>query len=135
MVNFHEMKQGDYVIVDFEGQRRRGEVLEVNPGDHKVYVETDVQPFWYEVKDIYPIPLNDEELHSLKFVKETNDDGTVKYKKGPFRIMLERAGDFSDFEMWYREDLRQHPNVHAVHQLQNHYYDMTKVHLTKEVMV
>ena len=42
--------------------------------------------------------------------------------------------DGSKLDMWWREDRRTHPNVHFIHQLQNHYLDMTKVHLTNEVM-
>ena len=97
-------------------------------------METDVQEFWYDQEDLYPIPITDESMKSLSFTKETMADGVVKYKKGSFRMVIPKENDFSIVEMWYREDRRDHPNVHYVHQLQNHYLQMTKVHLTKEVM-
>ena len=62
------------------------------------------------------------------------EDGSVKYLKGSFRLVTPNKGDFSHIEMWYREDRRHNPDVHFIHQLQNHYLDMTKVHLTKDVI-
>jgi hypothetical protein len=134
MIKFSELKQGDYVFAEFEGSRREGEVVRLNGDEKQVCVETDVQEFWYEQEDLYPIPITDESMKSLSFTKETMADGVVKYKKGSFRMVIPKENDFSVVEMWYREDRRDHPNVHYVHQLQNHYLQMTKVHLTKEVM-
>jgi len=134
MIKFSELKQGDYVIADFEGSRREGEVVRLNNDEKQVCVETDVQEFWYETDDLYPIPLSDESLKKLNFIKETLPDGVVKYKKGSFRLVIPKEGDFSVVEMWYREDRRDAPNVHYVHQLQNQYLQMTKVHLTNEVI-
>jgi hypothetical protein len=134
MIKFSELKQGDYVIAEFEGSRREGEVVRLNNDEKQVCVETDVQEFWYDTDDLYPIPISDESLKKLNFIKETMPDGVVKYKKGSFRLVIPKEGDFSVVEMWYREDKRDAPNVHYVHQLQNQYLQMTKVHLTKEVM-
>jgi hypothetical protein len=40
-----------------------------------------------------------------------------------------RKDDFSHIEIWWREDHRNlHQHLH-VHELQNHYYQMTKVEL------
>jgi len=134
MIKFSELKQGDYVFAEFEGSRREGEVVRLNGDEKQVCVETEVQEFWYEPDDLYPIPMSDEAMKNLNFSKETMPDGVVKYKKGSFRMVIPKENDFSVVEMWYREDRRDHPNVHYVHQLQNHYLQMTKVHLTKEVM-
>ena len=134
MIRFHELKVGDYVLADFEGQRSEGEVIGLNEGDKMASVQTSVQDFWYTPDQLYPIPLDDNQLMQLGFEKEAFEAG-VKYKRGPFRILLPAPGNFSHFEMWYREDRRHHPDVHYVHQLQNHYLDMTKIHLTREVMV
>ena len=134
MIKFSELKQGDYVIADFEGSRREGEVVRLNNDEKQVCVETDVQEFWYDTDDLYPIPLSDKSLKKLNFIKETLPDGVVKYKKGSFRLVIPKEGDFSVVEMWYREDRRDNPNVHYIHQLQNHYLQMTKVHLTDEVI-
>jgi len=134
MIKFSELKQGDYVIAEYEGSRREGEVVRLNNDEKQVCVETDVQEFWYEVDDLYPIPITDESMKNLSFTKETLADGVVKYKKGSFRMVIPKESDFSVVELWYREDRRDHPDVHYVHQLQNQYMQMTKVHLTKEVM-
>lgn len=134
MIKFSELKVGDYVIAEFEGSRREGEVVRLNGDEKQVCVETEVQEFWYEEEDLYPIPMSDESLKKLNFAKETMPDGVVKYKKGSFRMVIPKEGDFSVVEMWYREDRRDHPNVHYIHQLQNQYYQMTKVHLTDEVI-
>ncbi|CAN5799454.1 hypothetical protein BH10BAC2_BH10BAC2_30670 [soil metagenome] len=134
MIKFSELKMGDYVIAEYEGSRREGEVVRLNNDEKQVCVETDVQEFWYDTDDLYPIPITDDSMKNLSFSKETLADGVVKYKKGSFRMVILKENDFSVVEMWYREDRRDHPNVHYVHQLQNQYAEMTKVHLTREVM-
>ncbi len=134
MIHFHELKLGDYVIAEFEGKKSDGEVTRLNHDEKQICVETDVQEFWYEQDQLYPMPITDESLQKLNFVKEKMPDGSVKYKKGSFRIVIPRENDFASLEMWYREDKRHHPDVHYIHQLQNHYLQMTKIHLTNEVM-
>ena len=135
MIPFNEIKIGDYVTVDYEGTRRNGEVININRDEKQVCVETDVQEFWYEPEDLYPITISDEEMLKLNFFKEVMEDGVVKYKKGSFRMVIPKENDFSTIEMWYREDRRDNPSAHYIHQLQHHYYQMTKVHLTNEVIV
>ena len=135
MIKFNELKVGDFVIAEYEGQKRDGVVTHLNGDEKQVSVETDVQDFYYDPQDLYPIPITHEALLDLHFTSEDLSDGSVKYKKGSFRLMVPRKNDFSSLEMWYREDRRHHPNVHYIHQLQNYYLDMTKIHLTKEVMV
>jgi hypothetical protein len=122
-------------MVDFEGEMRRGMIMDLNRDEKQVCVETEVQDFWYAPGHVYPIPLNDEELTRLNFTREVNDDGTVKYKKGAFRLEIPEKDNFSAIDIWYREDRRHRPAVHYIHELQNHYLQMTKVHLTDQVMV
>ncbi len=133
MIQFHELRVGDIVLVEFEGQRKEGEVVGLNGADREINVETEVQAFWYGPNDLFPIPLDEEQLLEFGFEKQAQADGTVKYLKGPFRILLSQPGNFSQFEMWYREDRRQIHEQLSVHGLQNHYHQMTKVDLTKEV--
>lgn len=134
MIKFSELQVGDYVMVDFEGKMWDGVVTDLNRDEKQVCVETEVQDFWYEPAHVYPIPLNDEQLMRLNFTKEEMEDGSIKYKKGAFRLAIPEKDNFSEIEMWYREDIRRHPNVHYIHQLQNHYLQMTKVHLTRELV-
>jgi hypothetical protein len=134
MIKFSEIKIGDYLKGEFDGKMWTGEVTRLNGDEKQVCVQTEVQEFWFETEHLFPIPLSDEELLKLNFTKEILHDGIIKYKKGSFRLVIKKLNDFSFVEMWYREDVREHPDVHYVHQLQNQYFDMTKIHLTNEVM-
>ena len=131
MVKFHEIKEGDILNAEYEGAMSEGVVTEMNGEDKEICVETGVQGFWFKPEQLYPIPLDEEQL--LKFHFEVHQEGKngVKYMRGPFRILLTEKGNFSSFEMWYREDRRHMNHLVSVHELQNHYYAMTKVELTR----
>jgi len=129
MIKFNELKIGDIVNAEYESALRQGEVTDLDREDKLVCVQTEVQEFWYEPQHLFPILVNDEQLDKLGFEKLENTDGTVKYMKEAFRILLPRKGDFSSFEMWYREDRRHISHPIALHELQNHYSQMTKVEL------
>jgi hypothetical protein len=89
-----------------------------------------VQEFWFSPDHMYSIPLDEQQLVNLGFTSEETD-GSVKYKKDSFRLVTPRKGDFSQVEMWWREDRRHFDRALAVHELQNLHLDMTKVHLDK----
>lgn len=132
MIKFNEVKMGDFLIGEYEGQRWEGEVVRLNNDEKQVCLETEVQEFWFETENLYPIPLNDATLKTLNFGRDEMPDGSVKYKKGSFRMLIGKPDDFSRMDIWYRDDKRINPDIHYIHQLQNHYYQMTKVHLTDE---
>ena len=132
MIKFQELKIGDYVIADNDGDMRRGEVTNLNGDEKQVCVDTGIQGFWYETEQLRPIPITDEELQFLKFHKQPNGDGTVKYLKGAFRILIPAENDFSRMEIWYRDEARHIITPISLHNLQNHFYEMTKVHLNDE---
>lgn len=132
MIKFSDIKIGDFLRAEYEGKVWDGEVTLLNGDEKQVCVQTAVQDFWFEPEKLQPIPLNEDELLKLNFTKHDEEDGSVKYMKGAFRIVTPIKGDFSHIEMWYREDRRHNPDVHYVHQLQNRYLEMTKVHLTKD---
>lgn len=129
MIKFQDIKVGDYLLADNDGDILRGEVTNLNGDEKQVCVDTGAQEFWFETSQLSAIPLDEGQLENLKFTKQKNDDGTVKYLKGAFRILLATEGNFSSFEIWYRDERRHILNPLSVHQLQNHFYDMTKVHL------
>jgi len=133
MIKFHEIKVGDYLIVDNDGDQRRGEVTNLNGNEKQVCVDNGVQEFWYETDQLIPLEINDQELSNLKFHKEIVEDGMVKYSKGAFRMMIPGESDFSAMEIWYRDEKRHVMHSIHLHQLQNHFYEMTKVHLNEEV--
>ena len=132
MIKINEIKMGDYLMGEFEGKMWQGEVININHDEKQVCLATDVQDFWFETQHVYPIPISDETLRKLSFVREDMPDGSVKYKKSSFRILIQKPDDFSHMEIWYRDDKRHNPQIQYIHQLQNHYLQMTKVHLTKE---
>ena len=133
MIRFQDLKVGDLVMAEFEGQWTTGEVGELNREDKEVCVRADSgSEYWYKPEELRGIPLTDEQLIRLGFEREADGEGPVKYKKGAFRILLPQKDDFHEFEMWYREDRRHLKGPISVHQLQNHYHDMTKIHLTSE---
>lgn len=133
MIKFQELKVGDFVVVDNEGDRRRGEVTDLNADEKQVCVDNGVQEFWYETDQLHALEISDEELRHLKFHKEVLPDGGAKYAKGAFRMVVPRDGDFSNIEMWYRDEKRHMLHSIPLHTLQNHFYEMTKVHLNEEV--
>lgn len=132
MINFHEIKTGDLVGAEYKGQVKEGEVMHLNGEEKQVCIDTGDQEFWYEAEHVFPIPLSNEKLLALNFNKETLDDGSVKYYKDAFRLVIKSENDFSYIEMWYREDRRVHPDVHYIHQLQHHFLQMTKVPLVAD---
>jgi hypothetical protein len=134
MIKFNEIKVGDFLIADNDGDKKQGEVTNLNHNEKQVCVDTGAQEFWYETSQLSAIPLDEEQLMRLKFSKQENDDGTVKYMKGAFRMLVPHKGDFSKFEIWYRDERRHVLQPISLHQLQNHFHDMTKVHLNDEVM-
>lgn len=134
MIKFNEIKVGDFLIADNDGDKRPGEVTDLNHNEKQVCVDTGVQEFWYETNQLSAIPLDEEQLIRLKFSKQDNDDGSVKYMKGAFRMMIPQKGDFSKFDIWYRDEKRHVLQPISLHQLQNHYHEMTKVHLNDEVI-
>ena len=132
MIKFQEIQIGDFVIADNDGDQREGEVTNLNRDEKQVCVNTGTQDFWYEPDQLNPIALDEAQLLKLQFHKNTTDDGSVKYMKGAFRIQLNSEADFSKFEIWYRDERRHVMTPISVHNLQNHFLEMTKVHLNEE---
>ncbi|MEO7121114.1 MAG: hypothetical protein ABIY62_08455 [Ginsengibacter sp.] len=134
MIKFSELKAGDYVLAESDGQAWDGEVTDFNHDEKEISIYNGVQDFWFKGEDLYPLPLDEKQLMKLKFKKQVNEDGTVKYMKGAFRIQTPSQDDFSHFEIWYRNETRVMTQPISVHQLQNHYLEMTKVHLTDDTI-
>ncbi len=133
MLKFSELKVGDLVMAEYEGNVTEGEIIDVDSLDRKVCVlNADDQEFWFEPSAIRPISLDEGQLFKLGFQKQVNDDGSIKYMKGAFRVLIHHEGDFSNFEMWYREDQRHIKEPIFVHDFQNKYFGMTKVVLSKD---
>jgi hypothetical protein len=134
MIKFSDLKEGDYVLAESDGQAWEGEVTDFNHDEKEISVYNGIQDFWFKGEDLFPLPLDEKQLIKLKFKKQVNDDGSVKYMKGAFRIQTSSQDDFSHFEIWYRNETRVMTQPISVHQLQNHYLEMTKVHLTDDAI-
>lgn len=131
MIRFQDIKEGDIIQADFGGQRFEGQVTGVNHEEKQVNVQNGDQDDWFDASALYPIPLDDNQLMKLGFEKLVNEDKTVKYMRGPFRMLIAAPGQFDNFEIWYREDRRHIHHSIGVHELQNFYHQMTKVDLTR----
>jgi len=130
MLKLGDLKSGDIVSLNHEGDNREGTVVRVSHENKQALVDNGVQEFWYNLDEIRSIPLDEKQLANLGFVKDESN-GVVKYKKDSFRLVIPREGDFSSIEMWWREDRRHFNFPIGVHDLQNLYHDMTKIPLGK----
>ncbi len=129
MVKINQLKEGDLVKVLHDGTEREGVIVET--GDNEVSINNGVQDFWYPLDAVVPIPLTEDRLiNSLGFEREETPEG-VKYKKGPFRVLVHDPGNYTSLEVWYREDHRHFDHPLYVHELQNHHLDMTKMPLER----
>lgn len=134
MIKFNELKQGDYVLAESDGQAWRGEVTNFNNDEKEICVNNGVQDMYFKSEDLYPLPVDEAELFKLRFTKQVNEDGSVKYLKGAFRVQTPKQDEFSHFEIWYRNEKRIITHSIPLHTLQNHYADMTKVHLNDQAI-
>lgn len=130
MLKITHLKPGDIIMVNYENIEREGTVVKTSPEENQALVDNGVQEFWYSPEEMTAIPLDENQLLKLGFTKE-EAEGSVKYKKDSFRLVTPKKGDFSNVEMWWREDRRHFSFPLGVHELQNLYLDMTKVHLEK----
>ena|ERR1700754_341290 len=130
MLKLGDLKPGDIILVNDEGIEREGTVVRTSPEEHQALVDNGVQEFWYGLDDMKSIPLDEKQLTNLGFTREQMD-GSVKYKKDSFRLVVPKEGDFSNIEMWWREDRRHFNFPLGVHELQNLHLSMTKVPLEK----
>lgn len=134
MIKFSDLQKGDYVLAESDGQAWQGEVTDFNHDEKEVCVNNGIQDFWFLPEDLYPIPVDEDRLLKMNFRKQVNEDGSVKYMKDAFRILTPRQDEFSNYEIWYRDEKRQIIQPIYLHQLQNHYLQMTKVHLTDQLV-
>lgn len=131
MIRFQEIRVGDIIQADFSGQRFDGEVTDLNHEEKQVCVHNGDQDNWFETGDLYAIPVDDAQLMKMGFEKQVNDDKSVKYMRGPFRLLIGAPDQFGELEIWYREDRRHIHHPIGVHELQNFYHQMTKVDLSR----
>jgi hypothetical protein len=130
MIKIQELKQGDIVRVVQDMTEREGTVVDVSREENMVYINNGIQEFWYTPEQIAAIPLTEKELFGLGFEKTETQNGT-KYMKGPFRVLVHDPGNYTNLDIWYREDRRHFNHPIYIHELQNLHLQMTKVPLEK----
>ena len=59
MIKFNEIKVGDYLMADNDGDKLQGEVTNLNGNEKQVCLDTGVQEFWYEMEQLNSIPLDE----------------------------------------------------------------------------
>ena len=129
MVKISELKQGDVVKVLDSGEERLGVVTDTSWEENMACINKGIQEFWFAPADIVPVPLTEDHLiNTFGFEKEETADG-IKYKKGAFRVVVHDPGNYTNLDIWYREDRRHFNHPIYVHELQNHHYQMTKIPL------
>src|SRR5262249_32782160 len=99
MLKINELKQGDIIKVNDEGVEREGTVVSISHEENQALVDNGVQEFWYSPEEMAAIPVDEDQLKKLGFVKESGN-GVVKFKKDSFRLVIPKEGDFSNIEMW-----------------------------------
>jgi hypothetical protein len=131
MIKLQDLKEGDIVMVDFEGQMRTGDVVEISTGDKKARVAHEDNEFWYDFHDLHAVPVDDEQLRELgfKLVNDSNSDGKL-YERGPFTLQVVQKGPDQHFLLHYRDETRHIHDLQYLHQLQHHYKGMTNFHLS-----
>ncbi|MBO9684185.1 MAG: hypothetical protein J7502_16215 [Flavisolibacter sp.] len=126
----NELKPGDWVVVKDDGVSREGSVVRVSTEEGEICVDNGIQEFWYRPDQVKGIPLTEGQLVRLGFERMDNEAGNgAKYGKGPFRVLVPAADNFSRSEIWYREDRRLYDRQITVNELQNIHLQMTKVPL------
>lgn len=132
MIKFSDLKVGDYVLAITDGQSWQGEVTGFNNDEKEIGVNNGIQQFYFKSEDLNPIPVDEATLLKMNFSKQVNDDGSVKYLKGAFRVRTPKQDDFNQYEIWYRDEKRHILSPIHLHELQNHYQAMTKVPLNDQ---
>ena len=130
MLKIGHLKEGDIISINDEGVTREGTVVKISHEENQALVDNGIQEFWFNPEEMTAIPLDEEQLLKLGFTRE-EENGSVKYKRDSFRLVTPKKGDFTNIEMWWREDRRHFSFPLGVHELQNLHLDMTKVQLLK----
>ncbi|HUX85179.1 MAG TPA: hypothetical protein VMV20_08085 [Chitinophagaceae bacterium] len=136
MLHLHDLKVGDLVRAEFEQKEYEGTVEQISFEKVEVLHESNDQLNWYDPKDLDPVPLTEDKLSFLGFVKSTdpelNGEGQA-WVRGPFILTYLKKGDSQHILLnCQSEEPRLIKTGLFVHELQHHYHGMTKVFLEFE---
>ncbi|MHB1922716.1 MAG: hypothetical protein ACYCOO_10820, partial [Chitinophagaceae bacterium] len=89
MIALHDLRIGDWVFAESDGQKLEGCVENLD-GEKACITTFGDQEFWYEPEHIFPIPLSEAQLLSFGFVKTISsppsDTAGDTFVKGPFSL-------------------------------------------------
>ena len=77
MIKFNELKKGDYVLAESDGQSWRGEVTNFNHNEKEVCVNNGVQELYFPQEALFPLPVDEKQLLDMKFTKLVNENGKI----------------------------------------------------------
>ncbi|MBC9930333.1 hypothetical protein [Chitinophaga qingshengii] len=133
MISLHHLKAGDTVITSYAGVEKPGKVLQVDHEEKKVLVTTDndTNEFWYDLDNLYSIPLDEATLLRLQFHVDTaqSNSSSKLYVRGPFSVRIYENGNQPLLQLHYRDETRNLNAPITLNELQNHYHGMTNFHL------
>jgi hypothetical protein len=131
MIKISDLQEGDVVRVLHDGEERDGIITDVDREENQAEINNGIQEFWYNPDQIVPVPVTEYRLiNVLGFEKEEIPTG-VKFKKGAFRVIVNDPGNYTNIDLWYREDHRHFNHALYLHELQNLHLQMTKVQLER----
>ena len=73
MLKLGNLKAGDIITINDDGVMREGAVVNVSHEENQALVDNGVQEFWYSLEEMFPVPLNEEQLIKFGFSKEEID--------------------------------------------------------------
>lgn len=129
MIPINEVSLGNWVQINLDGQLLVGKVERKSV--ERIGVASEAELGWYFPDDVYPIPLNEEWLYFLQFKDsadpELNGYGRA-YTHGPFLLHYpDKNNDAYAVLSCHGVHNQEIKRRMSVHDLQNHYHEMTKV--------
>ena len=129
MIPINEVSLGNWVQVNVDGQLLTGKVQRKSV--ERIGVASEAELGWYFPQDVFPIPLNEDWLYYFNFKDSTDPeligDGRA-YIHGPFVLHYPNKIDDAYAVLschGVHNQIIKRPM--SVHELQNHYHEMTKV--------
>ena len=68
MIKYNELKVGDLVLAEYDGNLKEGEVVGLNGDEKQVCVQIEeMQEFWFQPAQLSPLMLDEAQLFRMGF--------------------------------------------------------------------
>lgn len=129
MIPMHEVSLGNWLQINLDGQLLVGRVERKSV--ERIGVATEAELGWYFPQEVFAIPLTEDWLYYFNFQDSTDSElnGSGRaYTHGPFLLHYPDKGNNAHIILSCHgvHDEEFHKPL-FVHELQNHYHEMTKV--------